>query len=152
MPMLLVFASFPILASEDSDLPSQLRACALKADRSDRLDCYDSISRGLAPASAAAASTAAVATPASSVPAAAEATPKPDDADRGVPVKSISCQRGHSNEYIFSLDNGEIWKQVGSNRIRLSSCEFSGHIEKDFFGYKMIVDGENVKFRVKRLN
>jgi hypothetical protein len=74
------------------------------------------------------------------------------EAEPGVPVNVVSCQTGASDEYIFALDNGEVWKQVSSKRLRLSDdCKFSARIDRDFFGYKMIIEEDNTKFRVKRL-
>jgi hypothetical protein len=76
---------------------------------------------------------------------------KPDDAESGVPVNVVSCQTGASDEYIFTLDNGEVWKQVSSKRLRLPDCNFSARIDRDFFGYKMVLEEDNTKLRVKRL-
>lgn len=146
-----LIATNPAVSEDDSEIHAELNTCAQKADRSDRLECYDNISRKLAAGSAGTA--AAVAT--ASVTAADDASaaaPEPDDVNTGIPVTSVSCQRGHNNEYIFTFDNGETWKQVSSSRLKLSDCEFSAVIEKDFFGYKMTIIDENVRVRVKRLN
>jgi hypothetical protein len=147
---LFLIATGSLLAADDADIRSQIKFCSLKAEQSARLECYDSLSRNLASDAAASASVAS-AISAADAPVAATAA-QPDNANQGIPVKSISCQRGHSDEYIFTLDNGEIWKQVGSNRVRVADCEFSAMIEKDFFGYKMIIDDKKLKFRVKRIN
>jgi hypothetical protein len=146
--MLLLTAS-PLAVSDDSDIASQMKACSLKADRNDRLACFDELNREVnAPtdvsATAAVAATGTASTDSSSKSEAAEA-------ESGVPVNVVSCQSGASDEYIFALDNGEVWKQVSSKRLRLSECNFAARIDRDFFGYKMIIEEDNTKFRVKRL-
>ncbi|MEQ9562238.1 MAG: hypothetical protein RLN69_06940, partial [Woeseiaceae bacterium] len=42
--MLLLVAS-PLALSDESDIRAQLKACSLKADRTDRLDCFDDLNR-----------------------------------------------------------------------------------------------------------
>jgi len=47
------------------------------------------------------------------------------------------------------FDNEQLWKQSGAGRYRFSECDFDVTITKDFFGYKMKIDGGKT-LRVKR--
>ena len=69
--------------------------------------------------------------------------------DRG---RVVSCQLDVNDKYYFSFDNGQVWRQTDSKRYRLKDeCQFVVTITKDFFGYKMQIDGEKAKIRIKRV-
>ena len=64
----------------------------------------------------------------------------------------VSCQLDVNDKYYFSFDNGQVWRQTDSKRYRLKDeCQFVVTITKDFFGYKMQIDGEKAKIRIKRV-
>lgn len=62
-----------------------------------------------------------------------------------------SCRKDYHGDYSFSLDNGQIWKSMDSKKLRYKNCEFAVTISKEFMGYKMRVDGEWGRIRVRRI-
>ncbi len=62
-----------------------------------------------------------------------------------------SCKKDYYGNYSFSLDNGQIWKSMDNKKLRYKKCEFAVTISKEFMGYKMRVDGEWGRIRVRRI-
>lgn len=64
----------------------------------------------------------------------------------------VSCRHDPNYYYSFTFDNGQIWRQIDGRRFRRPrDCEFVAIITKDKFGYKMQVEGDEHKYRVKRI-
>jgi len=63
----------------------------------------------------------------------------------------ISCREDATGRYLFYFDNGQIWQQKDNTVIRWKECAFEVTIFKDFFGYKMIPDGEKKRVRISRV-
>ncbi len=61
------------------------------------------------------------------------------------------CEKDYRNKYRFYFDNGQIWKQTSDTRLSFRECNFDVTITKDFFGYKMKVDGDKRKIRISRV-
>ncbi len=67
-------------------------------------------------------------------------------------ARVTKCTKSASNEkYVFYLDGGQIWKQISDKKLFYKECAFNVTISRDFFGYKMQVDGEKSRFRVSRV-
>ena len=67
-------------------------------------------------------------------------------------LKIVNCTRsGGNDKYTFYLDDGQVWKQVSHTRMNFEDCNVVVSIHKDFFGYKMQVEGTQKKFRVARV-
>jgi hypothetical protein len=62
-----------------------------------------------------------------------------------------SCREDVAGKFRFYFDNGQIWQQRDNKPIRWKTCEFDVTIEKDFFGYKMLPDGEKRTIRISRI-
>ncbi len=62
-----------------------------------------------------------------------------------------NCKRDASGRYLFYFDNGHVWKQKEANRLPFRNCSFDVRIERDFFGYKMRVDGQDDDIRISRV-
>lgn len=62
----------------------------------------------------------------------------------------VRCREDLSGKYVFYFANGQVWRQRDNSRIRWDECNFEVTISKDFFGYKMIRDGEKKKVRIAR--
>ena len=62
-----------------------------------------------------------------------------------------SCKKDYYGNYSFSLDNGQIWESMDNKKLRYKKCEFAVTISKEFMGYKMRVDGEWGRIRVRRI-
>ena len=60
-----------------------------------------------------------------------------------------SCGQLSDDRWYFVFDNEQLWKQSGAGRYRFRECDFDVTITKDFFGYKMKIDGGKT-LRVKR--
>ena len=61
------------------------------------------------------------------------------------------CQKDASNRWYFVFDNGQVWKQRSDDRLSFRECDFWVTITKDFFGYKMQIDGEKKRIRIGRI-
>lgn len=60
-----------------------------------------------------------------------------------------SCGQMSDNRWYFVFDSGQMWKQSSDGTYRFRECDFDVTITKDFFGYKMKIDGGKT-LRVKR--
>jgi hypothetical protein len=61
------------------------------------------------------------------------------------------CRQDASDRYYFYFDNGQVWKQKDSRRLHYRQCEFDVTISRDFFGYKMQLDGDDKTTRIDRI-
>jgi hypothetical protein len=75
------------------------------------------------------------------------------DEDEKLEVRATvsRCERDFRKKYRFYFDNGQIWKQTSDKRPYFRACDFDVTITKDFFGYKMKVDGEKRQIRISRV-
>jgi hypothetical protein len=112
-------------------------------------------------AASGAAATAAVAAAAASTEA-GSAQPIPDDVggqrfeentDEKYLDHVVSCDKNSEGKWVFTFKSGQVWKQVSSRRVVLDddACQFNATVSKDFFGYKMQIEGEKGKIRISRL-
>lgn len=130
-----------------------LQRCALTNNSSARLACYDLLSGRDSELTPKIVETPAL--PAKKV----DAKPKPlilasepKVASENEILKITKCIRaGGNDKYTFYLDDGQVWKQVSHKRMNFEDCNLEVSIHKDFFGYKMQVEGETKKFRVSRV-
>ncbi len=73
------------------------------------------------------------------------------DDDKPVRGRITSCQKNSLGDYFFFFDNGQVWKQKSDTRLRYKECDFDVTISRDFFGYKMQIEGEGKKIRIGRI-
>ncbi len=169
------------IARADDSLQGELQRCASVAEATERLACYDQLAGRDAPvlapitepepvaappAKAAAVITAAQEPAPVRAPKPAPVAPKTlDDIDAETVPRSTTdeqdellvrarvtrCEKDARKKYYFVFDNGQVWKQVSDKRLRYRECEFDVTITKDFFGYKMQVDGEKGRVRIDRI-
>jgi hypothetical protein len=62
-----------------------------------------------------------------------------------------SCRKEKRGKYRFYFDNGQIWQQKDNRTVPWRECDFDVTIEKDFFGYKMLPEGEKRSIRISRI-
>lgn len=60
-----------------------------------------------------------------------------------------SCGQTSDDRWYFVFDSGQMWKQSNNGTYRFKECDFDVTITKDFFGFKMAIDGGKT-LRVKR--
>jgi hypothetical protein len=60
-----------------------------------------------------------------------------------------SCGQMFDNKWYFVFDNGQVWKQSSRGSYKFEKCDFDVSITKDFFSYKMKIDGGK-SLRVRR--
>lgn len=70
---------------------------------------------------------------------------------RPVRARVADCRKDHSGKYYFVFENGQVWKQRDSSRLYFRDCDFEVTISKDFFGYKMQVEGDDRETRIGRV-
>lgn len=75
------------------------------------------------------------------------------DADMDMVVRGrlVKCPKNTSGKMFFYFKNGQIWKKKGSTRVSWKNCSFDVTIRKDYFGYKMVRDGEKRYIRIARV-
>lgn len=135
-----------LLLAED-----EIRRCAAVNEASVRLSCYDKISGRQSK----------VPEPASEQAVATSTLPVIPPEDLGMKKKKAEvpavnarvnrCSKDSRKKYIFYIEGGQVWKQISDKRLNFKDCNFNVSIRKDFFGYKMQVEGSKSKFRVSRI-
>lgn len=172
LAMAIAMPAFAIAAGEET-LVASLARCAAIDDDPARLACFDELARDAdrvpvaqAPATASE-KTEPDAVAGSAAPAAGTAIrPLTDDVGRGqvgdrsnedardevYTARLAGCeQAGPSERMYFLLDNGQAWRQSDSDRLRLEGCGGEVRISRDFFGYKLYIEDEDVTIRVRRV-
>lgn len=147
--------SAPPLSYADAVNPDELRACSAIDDASARLACYDEAIGPPAPA----ANTSAA--PRAEKPArktlddlGAETLPgagRTEDEELAVRATVTGCKKDVRNKYMFFFENGQVWRQSSDKRVYFKDCNFEVTISRDFFGYKMLRDGDKGRIRIARV-
>lgn len=139
-------------AHSDDELQGALTRCAAMSDDSQRLACYDEIGgRNESPALVADMTDAPAAIPADDFGAEKLADKKAEkEQPKSVSARVVRCVKDVRNKYHFYLEGGQVWKQVSDKRLNYKECDFNVTISRDFFGYKMQVEGEKSRTRVSR--
>ncbi len=133
------------------DIETDLARCAAVPDEPSRLQCYDAMSRRYAVATEKSGN---LAPPPDEL--GSEQLPSSGDNDekeaaQRLTVRAVRCEKGPRDKYYFYLEGGQVWKQVSDKRLNYKECDFNVTISKDFFGYKMQVEGEKSKTRISRI-
>ena len=84
----------------------------------------------------------------------AEALPRKEGSApdfRPVRARVTDCRKDVSGKYFFVFENGQVWKQRDSSRLHFRDCAFEVTISKDFFGYKMQIEGDDRETRIGRV-
>lgn len=59
--------------------------------------------------------------------------------------------RGWDGDTLFRLENGQVWEQIGSERVFFRAYRPEVTITREMFGYRMSVEGINARVQVKRI-
>ena len=159
-----------VVAATPTDSLEELKECARTDDTTARIACYEALGARVlgeesentvssADAESAVAEPAAVeataveATVVETAPSQAESSPMPDDLgvekkkeEKPAEKKSYrghvrSCGKMSDDRWYFVFDSGQVWKQSGNGKYRFKECDFDVTLTKDFFSYKMQIDG-----------
>lgn len=140
-----VMAVSGIAAADDTALAQ----CVSIDDAEQRLACYDEIAGR---ASGAGESTAPISPITQDYGAEQLSNDNPDrKVEQPVLVKVTACRRDDRRRYYFYLENGQVWRQNDDDRLRFKDCNFNATIVRDGFGYKLQVEGQKRRTRVKRV-
>ena len=63
--------------------------------------------------------------------------------------RMASCRENADGIWYFTLENGQVWEQSSRGYHRFEQCTVDVSITKDFFGYKMTIEGGKT-LRVRR--
>jgi hypothetical protein len=63
----------------------------------------------------------------------------------------MSCKKNSEGKYLFYLENGQIWKQVSTQKKKFGKCGGSITIGRDLLGHKMVRNDDGSSIRVRRL-
>ncbi len=145
----LFLAGLMTASSVAADDDTALARCVSIDDAEQRLACYDEIAGRETSADESATALAPI-----SEDYGAEQLGQ-DNPDRKVEkpvlVKVTSCRRDDRRKYYFYLENGQVWRQHDDDRLRFKECNFNATIIRDGFGYKLQVEGQKRRTRVKRV-
>jgi len=161
----IILASLVVSASGHAgDLPDSIDECSALENDGARLECYDGLvdakeaavpdapAAGAAPAAETGPATAPAAAPESPGAETSVKTDQADEEDGAFSTTVTRCSESvDKGRYIFLFSNGEAWKQTKNDRIVFRDCSFDVTITKDFFGHKMLRDGDERPIRIKRL-
>ncbi len=147
----------------------ELKACARTSERDARVACYEELGQRLLAQEAATTSTGSTVSASTQAASAAAtvavtSTPQlsdelggeeykkePDAEDNDNQGLITGCKKGPDKKWYFSFENGQVWKQNNDRRLSLKEdCKMLATISKDFFGYKMEVEGLKGKIRISR--
>lgn len=141
----------PAATFADSNIAADLATCAALQDTSERLQCYDEMSRRYAVTTDESGNAARPPDTLGAEQLAGRKDKRDEAASQHVFVRAIRCEKGPRDKYYFYLEGGQVWKQVSDKRLSYKDCDFNVTISKDFFGYKMQVEGEKAKTRISRI-
>ncbi|NNF39825.1 MAG: hypothetical protein HKN64_00505 [Woeseiaceae bacterium] len=128
-----------------------LERCSLIDDDGARLACYDEISgRTSSPLQDSAPDAPVVVAP---PPATTEVKEAPANTARQNTrtARVTACSSNVSDQLVFHLDNGEVWKQSNYKNLKLGECDFTVTLSRGMMGYKMRIDQTGKSFRVARV-
>jgi len=136
-------------AVADDDLSTRLATCQAVTVESDRLACYDEL---------------ATSAESNGEPETASLTLSDDVAKseiKGAKVEQpqyattvTRCEKTTQEKRVyFFMENGQVWKQSNSGRLRLKDkdCQFEATIKKDGFGWILNIPSQDRRIRVRRV-
>jgi hypothetical protein len=142
---LLAFVSAPAGALTDP-LASGLRRCAAETDQVKRLACFDALASTLPKVEA------------DQFGLTADIARKRDPAgerqadDAVLPSKILALRQGRRGEWIFTLDNQQIWDQTEAEPNKRFEIGEAVHIEHGAMGSLWLAADKGRKTRVKRIS
>ncbi|TMO07560.1 MULTISPECIES: hypothetical protein [unclassified Pseudoalteromonas] len=158
---LLALLSIPVAHADEINLQA-LQACTFIENDFNRLLCYDNVMAGKPLSKPAAATQSLQNTSPASVVAIANTT-KTKNGDFGLEHKEIakenddeitaavsSIEEAAYGELIITLDNGQQWRQIGSDSMRLKTADTIVISRGVFNSFLLKKDGQNRSIRVKR--
>jgi len=159
MPFLVVAHSNSVATD---NVAEALTNCRTLGDEIERLECYDGIGKATATMNEqrAAEIVAVASEPESgSMTASSQSTehqddfglPKKPDGPQSIRVTVESCGEASNRLFYFYLEDGQVWKYVGKDKLRIKSCEPGATIGEDRWGFSIQLDGDTRQLRVTRL-
>ncbi len=157
-----------------TDPVEELKNCARTEDRNDRMACFESLGKRMldqevsdVPPPTEPETVAAILPAAALTKPATQTTqpglpdelggsgfekPKERKADEIWPATGHvrRCRKTRDDLWYFYFDSGQEWRQNGRGKYRFENCDFNATINKDFFGFKMQIEGGR-KIRVRRV-
>ena len=75
-----------------------------------------------------------------------------EDPDTGSFTTTVTrCEKSYDGKYLFFFENGQVWKQVKTDRESHRNCNFTVTVTRDWFGYKMQRDDNDRRIRISRV-
>lgn len=143
----IVLLAAPCMAGAEDALADALERCGLIDAAGTRLACYDGII-GREPSSPDDVA-AVVATP--SAASVQTETSANSSTQKNRAARVTACSKNVSDQFVFTLDNGEVWQQSNYRRLSLGECDFAVTLTRGLMGYKMRQEGTEREFRVSRV-
>ena len=61
------------------------------------------------------------------------------------------CDYANNRRFYFYFANGQIWKYIGTKKLRFLNCDNQASLIEDGFGFKLQLDGSEKQYRVQRV-
>ncbi len=158
----LIYFGLSLPANAASDTLQQLKDCARTENTELRVACYEALGKAVLAAESQANANGNSTADATTKSTTAESVAMPDSIgggkfsrDANIPEEQFkgmlkSCKKSLDKRWFYFFENGQIWKQVQHKSIRHKNCNVAATLSKDGFGYKMRIEGEDRKVRVRR--
>ncbi len=73
------------------------------------------------------------------------------DPENKLALRVVKCGYATDRNHYFYFDNGQIWRYLGSKKLRIRDCDRGAQINEDRFGYSLVLEGETHRMRVRRV-
>ncbi|MBB1352746.1 hypothetical protein [Pseudoalteromonas sp. SR45-5] len=149
---LLVLLSAPTFAAQTEFNTQALQACSFIENDFNRLLCYDNTIAGKSLVKPSVTKTLTTPTEVKKTADEFGLEYKKSQTEKDAEIKAMvaSVEEAAYGELIISLDNGQQWRQIGSDSMRLKKNDTIVISRGVFNSFLLKIDGENRSIRVKR--
>lgn len=147
--VILSLGPFNTVLAGDNDLLDELRRCAHLDGREVRDRCLNKLANKVLREDSVLAEAAEIGD--SGPDDTARVTVENKESKNVITGMLMSCKKNSEGKYLFYLENGQIWKQVSSQKKKFGKCSGSITIGRDLLGHKMVRNDDGSSIRVRRL-
>jgi hypothetical protein len=162
LPVVALFAAPPAGALGDAgagaageSVVAGVLDCKRIADSAERLACFDALAQAISERNTENSGSGGDVAAAQALPPLGDDVGKArtdDEPALEYTGRVTSCEMSEaSGRWIFTFDNGQIWRQSNTGRLPFRDCDFVVTLRRDVFGYKLEIPSEDRSIRVSRI-